>query len=103
MENAQTEKIVKVQGESRIGKLPIKVPAGIEVSLQSDKISFKSNTGNLEHRLHHLVVLKFDEQARTLTVSGKPGSDSAKKFVGTTRAVLYNSVSGLGKAFEKKY
>jgi large subunit ribosomal protein L6 len=102
MGDTQIEKRVQTQGESRIGKLPISVPAGIEIVLQGQNISFKNNRGSLEHKAHRSVDLNFDEATRVLKVSEKSRAADAKKFVGTTRAVLYNIVYGLDKGFEKK-
>jgi large subunit ribosomal protein L6 len=85
---------------SRVGKMPIAVPQGVDVSIAADKISVKGTQGTLVHAAHPLVAVKNDGGKLTFT----PANDSAEAnaMSGTMRALLNNMVSGVTKGFEKK-
>ena len=85
---------------SRVGKMPITLPKGVEVSITADQISVKGANGTLARPLHALVSIT-NEGGK---LSFAPGNDSvqADAMSGTMRALVNNMVSGVGKGFEKK-
>lgn len=85
---------------SRVGKMPVEIPKGVDVSIQADSITVKGSNGSQSRAVNPLVTVK--------NVDGKlmvaPANDStaANAMSGTMRALLANMVSGAGKGFEKK-
>ena len=85
---------------SRIGKMPVAIPAGVDVSIKDNQISVKGTGGNLSLTQNSLVKVSSD--AGTLTF--KPANDSreANAMSGTMRQLVNNMVLGVTKGFEKK-
>ncbi len=84
---------------SRVGKEPVAIPAGIEVSVDGSVIVAKK--GNLEKRLetHNRVAVSVEEKEVKLSRVGETKESSA--FWGTYRALLNNILIGLDKGFTK--
>ena len=85
---------------SRVGKMPIAVPQGVEITIAADKISVKGAQGTLSRETNPLVVVKNDAGKVTFTPADQ--SAAADAMSGTMRALVANMVSGVGKGFEKK-
>jgi large subunit ribosomal protein L6 len=85
---------------SRVGKMPIAVPKGVDVSVTADQISVKGSLGTLVRPVNALVAVKNDNG----TLSFAPANDSveADAMSGTMRALVNNMVNGVSKGFEKK-
>ena len=84
---------------SRIAKEPVVVPQGVEVSLDGQKVTIKSKSGEMSLNVHPLVSVTLDNGA--LKVAVKDESKEANMQSGTTRALLNNYVVGLDKGFVK--
>ncbi len=85
---------------SRIGKMPVNVPAGVDVSIKEDQISVKGTGGSLAIRSNVLVVVKND--AGKLSFAPANDSREANAMSGTLRQLVNNMVVGVTKGFEKK-
>jgi large subunit ribosomal protein L6 len=85
---------------SRVGKMPIAVPQGVDVAIAADKVTVKGANGTLERVLSPLVTVK--KEGAALHVQPANDSADADAMSGTTRALLANMVGGVGKGFEKK-
>ena len=85
---------------SRVGKMPVAVPQGVDVAIEEDQITVKGAQGTLSRRLHPLVSVKND--AGTLSFAPTDGSPAADAMSGTMRALVANMVNGASKGFEKK-
>jgi large subunit ribosomal protein L6 len=85
---------------SRVGKMPIAVPQGVDVAITADSITVKGKEGALTRPLHPLVTLKM-EGAALLVAPANDGKE-ADAMSGTMRALVNNMVNGVGKGFEKK-
>ena len=85
---------------SRIGKMPVVVPAGVDVSIKEDQISIKGTGGVLILNQNSLVKVSSDAG----NLSFKPANDSreANAMSGTMRQLVNNMVIGVTKGFEKK-
>jgi large subunit ribosomal protein L6 len=85
---------------SRVGKLPILVPAGVDVSLQNDQINVKAAGGSLNLAQNALVNI-VNESGK---LSFSPANDSRESdaMSGTMRQLVNNMVVGVTKGFEKK-
>jgi len=85
---------------SRVGKMPIAVPQGVDVAITAESITVKGSGGTLVRTLNPLVAIKNDAGKLSFT----PANDSAEAdaMSGTMRALVNNMVGGVGKGFEKK-
>ena len=85
---------------SRVGKLPVIVPAGVDVSINGNHISIKGTGGALNLTLNTLVTVVSD--AGKLNFKGANESREADAMSGTMRQLVNNMVVGVTKGFEKK-
>jgi large subunit ribosomal protein L6 len=85
---------------SRVGKMPIALPAGVEVTTAAERISVKGPQGTLSMPLNGLV--KVANENNTLLFSPVDESREANAMSGTVRALVNNMVTGVTKGFEKK-
>ena len=85
---------------SRIGKLPIDVPSGVTITVDSDVISVKGPKGELT--VPHLSDVTVSLENNQAIVARKDDERIAKAQHGLQRALLNNAVIGVTKGFEKK-
>ena len=85
---------------SRIGKLPIEVPSGVTITVDSDVITVKGQKGELT--VPHLSDVTVSLQDNNAVVTRKDDERIAKAQHGLQRALLNNAVDGVTKGFEKK-
>ncbi|MFM9972226.1 MAG: 50S ribosomal protein L6 [Burkholderiales bacterium] len=85
---------------SRIGKNPVPVPKGVDVSLQAGAIAIKGPLGSLSYVLTGEV--KVERLGDTLTCTVVDGAANADAMSGTVRALVANMVTGVTKGFERK-
>jgi large subunit ribosomal protein L6 len=85
---------------SRIGRLPIKIPKGVEVKIDGLKVTVKGPKGTLEREFLPLVEIVKEED--TLYVKRKGETKKEKSVHGLTRALLNNMVVGVSEGFTKK-
>jgi large subunit ribosomal protein L6 len=85
---------------SRVGKMPVSVPAGVDVALKQDQINVKGTLGALALAQNALVTITQDGDK----LSFAPANDSreANAMSGTMRQLVNNMVVGVTKGFEKK-
>jgi large subunit ribosomal protein L6 len=84
---------------SRIGKLPVPVPAGIKVDVAERRISVQGPKGNLMRELppHVDVALEGGE----IVVRRENDGRTARAMHGLARSLIHNMVEGVGKGFSK--
>jgi large subunit ribosomal protein L6 len=85
---------------SRVGKMPVAIPTGVDVSIKEDQISVKGSGGTLNLARNALVnIVNKDGK-----LSFEPANDSreANAMSGTVRQLVNNMVLGVTKGFEKK-
>ena len=85
---------------SRIGKLPIDVPSGVTITVDSDVITVKGAKGELT--VPHLSDVTVALEGTQAIVTRKDDERIAKAQHGLQRALLQNAVDGVTKGFEKK-
>lgn len=85
---------------SRVGKMPVAIPQGVDVAITAEQISIKGALGALALPVHRLVAVSKDGAA----IKFVPLDDSAEAnaMSGTLRALTANMVNGVSKGFEKK-
>ena len=86
---------------SRIGRMPITVPAGVEVSIAAGNVvTVKGPKGTLVQNLHPEMIL---EQEGNIIHVKRPSDDKAHCALhGMTRALLHNMVVGVSEGFKKE-
>jgi large subunit ribosomal protein L6 len=85
---------------SRVGKMPVSIPAGVDVSVKQDQISVKGSGGLLSLNQNSLVTVS--NEAGKLSFIPADGSRAANAMSGTMRQLVNNMVIGVTKGFEKK-
>lgn len=85
---------------SRVGKMPIAIPQGVDVAIKDDQISVKGSLGALALTQNGLVTIANADGKLTFA----PANDSreANAMSGTMRQLVNNMVTGVTKGFEKK-
>ena len=85
---------------SRVGKMPVAIPQGVDVSIKEDQINVKGTGGNLSLTLNALV--KATNEGGKLSFVPANDSREANAMSGTMRQLVNNMVVGVTKGFEKK-
>ncbi|MBE6703852.1 MAG: 50S ribosomal protein L6 [Ruminococcaceae bacterium] len=85
---------------SRIGRLPITVPAGVEVKLDGATLTVKGKNGTLTQTFHPDMIIKVD--AGVITVE-RPSEEKAHKALhGLTRTLIANMIEGVTEGYKKE-
>ena len=85
---------------SRIGRMPIAVPAGVTVTVEGDRITVKGPRGTLSRRLPaEMVVDRTEDQLSVTRPSDEPNH---RALHGLTRSLVNNMVEGVTKGFQKQ-
>lgn len=84
---------------SRVGKLPISIPSGVDLKIAESGIEVKGPKGVLTLATHPAIAVNIDNN----TISVTPVEDSriARQQHGLRRTLLANAVQGVTKGFEK--
>jgi large subunit ribosomal protein L6 len=82
---------------SRIGKLPVTLPKGVDVKVNGQEVSVKGPKGELRRTFHPLV--KVDRADGTLTVVRANETQQAKALHGLSRSLLSNMVTGVATGY----
>ena len=84
---------------SRIGRKPITVPNGVDVTLNDTKITVKGPKGTLSRELHKDMKIVVEENV--ISVERPSDNKLHRSLHGTTRSVISNMVSGVTEGFAK--
>ncbi len=84
---------------SRIGRLPIEVPAGVEVKIDGSYVHVKGPKGELEWTFTPEMTIKQDDGM--IVVERPNDQPSMRALHGTTRSLINNMVVGVSKGFER--
>jgi large subunit ribosomal protein L6 len=85
---------------SRIGKMPVAVPQGVDVQVKEDQISVKGTGGTLS--LAQNALVKVSSKDGKLSFEPANESREANAMSGTMRQLVNNMVLGVTKGFEKR-
>ena len=86
---------------SRIGKMPVAIPAGVEVTLGKDNlVTVKGPKGTLTQQMHPAMTLK--QEGAEILVSRSNDEKENRALHGLTRALLHNMVVGVTDGFKKE-
>ena len=85
---------------SRVGKMPVTVPQGVDVTINASQISVKGTGGTLSMSTNPLVTIA--NNAGSVSFIATNESREADAMTGTLRQLFNNMVIGVSKGFEKK-
>ncbi|HEX3205717.1 MAG TPA: 50S ribosomal protein L6 [Propionibacteriaceae bacterium] len=86
---------------SRIGKLPIPVPSGVEVSLDSSVVTVKGPKGTLSHTVASPITVDRTDEG-TIAVQRPDDERESRSLHGLTRTLIANMVQGVTEGYEKR-
>ncbi len=86
---------------SRIGRLPVPVPSGVEISLDGQQVSVKGPKGTLQHIVKEPITIARAENGE-LEVTRPDDERVSKSLHGLTRTLVANMVTGVTDGYEKK-
>jgi len=84
---------------SRIGKLPIPVPAGVEVKIDGNNVSVKGPKGSLNHVVPTPIEVVLEEG--TIVVTRPDDERTSRSLHGLTRTLIANQIHGVTQGFSK--
>ncbi|MEX2180467.1 MAG: 50S ribosomal protein L6 [Gemmatimonadaceae bacterium] len=85
---------------SRIGKLPVTIPAGVTVKVEGNKVSVKGPKGELSRTIHPEMAVRLE--GNVLTVARPSDEQNHKALHGLSRTLLANMVEGCTKGYVKQ-
>ena len=84
---------------SRIGRMPITVPAGVEVKIDGTKVTVKGPKGTLESTFNHEINIALESNEIIVT---RPTDDKNHRALhGLTRTLIHNMVEGVTNGYSK--
>ena len=86
---------------SRIGRLPITVPSGVEITLDGQQVKVKGPKGELEHQVAAPTTVQKAESGE-IVVERPDDERSNRSLHGLTRTLVNNMVVGVTEGYEKK-
>ena len=94
---------------SRIGKLPINIPAGVEISIDGNKITVKGKEGVLTQEVNPSIKINYDKDKAEITFDideeYDPMNVSLKQkqaYHGLYRSLIHNMVVGVSEGYTKQ-
>ena len=85
---------------SRIGRLPISIPAGVEVKVDGNLVTVKGPKGELSHTVAAPITVDLNENE--ITVSRPNDERLSRSLHGLTRTLIQNLIIGVTQGYEKK-
>jgi large subunit ribosomal protein L6 len=86
---------------SRIGKLPIPVPSGVDVTIDGHDVSVQGPKGTLSHSVAAPIEVTRDEDG-TMLVKRPDDERVSRSLHGLTRSLIANMVTGVTQGYEKR-
>ncbi len=84
---------------SRIGKMPIAIPAGVEVKIEGQLVSVKGPKGSLSHTVPAPIAVVVEDNSIVVT---RPDDErNSRSLHGLTRTLIANTIEGVTKGFSK--
>jgi large subunit ribosomal protein L6 len=84
---------------SRIGRMPIAVPSGVQIKIDGHQVSVKGKRGEMTREFHPDIEIELDDGK--VRVTRPSDSPMHRALHGTTRALLANMVKGVSEGFTK--
>ena len=84
---------------SRIGKLPIEIPGGVEIKTDNGQVTVKGPKGTLSRQVS--TEMKLEQQGNTLLVTRPSDERKHRALHGLTRTLIHNMVVGVTTGFTR--
>ncbi|WP_129656425.1 50S ribosomal protein L6 [Rothia halotolerans] len=85
---------------SRIGRLPISVPAGVEVSIDGSEVTVKGSKGELSQTIASPISVSLEEN--TITVTRPDDERESRSLHGLSRTLINNMIIGVSEGYSKQ-
>jgi large subunit ribosomal protein L6 len=85
---------------SRVGKSPVKVPAGVKINVNGQAVTVEGPKGKLSFNLSERITL--EKEGDVVNLKRPSDSKTDKALHGTSRAIINNMVVGVTKGFQKE-
>jgi len=86
---------------SRIGKIPVPIPSGVEVTIEGQNVTVKGPKGELSHTVAEPITIRKDDDG-ALAVERPDDERLSKSLHGLSRTLVNNLVVGVTEGYEKK-
>lgn len=85
---------------SRIGKLPVQIPAGVTVTINNGNVTVKGPKGQLTQEFHDDIIVK--QEGNEIIVSRPTDDREHRAHHGLVRALIHNMVVGVSEGYKKE-
>ena len=85
---------------SRIGRMPIAVPAGVDVTIDGSTVTVKGHKGTLTRTVHANIKVELDNGV--INVTRPDDSKLNRSLHGLTRTLIANMVTGVNESYKKE-
>lgn len=85
---------------SRIGKMPVAIPSGVEVKIDGSVVTVKGGKGELTREFNDMLTIKVEGDQ--LIVERPNDSREAKSLHGLTRTLIHNMIVGVSEGYSRK-
>ena len=84
---------------SRIGKMPVKIPEGVQVTVENNRMTVKGPKGSLTREFHKDMTIKIDDSK--IIVERPSDQKNHRALHGLTRSLINNMIAGVVGGFQK--
>ncbi len=85
---------------SRIGKMPVAIPSGVDVKVDGNVVTVKGSKGELTREFSDILTIKVEGEE--VIVTRPDDSRQAKSLHGLTRTLIHNMIEGVSQGYAKK-
>lgn len=87
---------------SRIGKKPVAIPDGVQISVSGSDVAVEGSLGKLQWTCRSEIRVRYDEAAKLVICERGVEDRQTRALHGLTRALIQNMVTGVSKGYEKR-
>lgn len=87
---------------SRIGKIPVKIPAGVEVTINAEIVKVKGKKGELTFKNPDLSLIKIEKEGSEVRVIRLDETKTSSAYQGLTQRSILSMVIGVTEGFKKE-
>ena len=84
---------------SRIGKMPVAIPEGVQVTVENNKVTVKGPKGSLSREFHNDIIIKTEDS--NIIVERPSDQKNHRALHGLTRSLINNMIAGVVGGFQK--